>query len=257
MNSNQIRSKNLNIIKIDESNIKFRKRWDKDKRNTFKMLSGKMKRGTVDEYYNLDVPDKTGRVLAKGFEEEAILKSNESHNAIKMFYSRKNNYFKRKKTFLGKNIGIKIFVIIILLLSIPKGQIIFNKNSSTPKIFWNNINYTKVHIALNIDNKYIYPSIVFMTSLLENRNYNTFYEMYILISPGLKVDYKDKVNALINKYGDKVLNVSYINMGNDFNGALSGPYISTAAYYRIALPSLLPNNIEKIIYCDADVLVYI
>lgn len=256
MNRYQSISKHLNIIKNDETNLKYKKRGSKDKRNKFETLFRKMNRRTIDEYNISEIPNKTGRVFSKGFEEDiTTLKSNENHNVNKRFYSRKNKYFKRKSTFFGKNIGIKVFVFIILLLSILKGQILFNKIYSIYKIFWNNINYTKVHIALNIDNKYIYPSIVFMTSLLENRNYNTFYDMYILISPDLTTDYKDKVNILINKYGDKVLNISYINMGNDFDGALSGPYISTAAYYRIALPSLLPS-IEKIIYCDADVLAF-
>ena len=42
-------------------------------------------------------------------------------------------------------------------------------------------------------------------------------------------------------------------MGDQFKGATSGRYISTAAYYRIALPSLLPD-VDKIIYRDSDVI---
>jgi len=42
-------------------------------------------------------------------------------------------------------------------------------------------------------------------------------------------------------------------MGDQFKGATSGKYISTAAYYRIALPSLLPD-VDKIIYTDSDVI---
>ena len=258
MNTNKKRSNHLNISKARESILKYKKKEFKDKGNIFKKLFGKIKRENADKYYNLDASNKTGRVLAKGFEEDIIkLKSNEKHYVNKRFYSRKDKYFKRTTKFFDKNIGIKflkILVFIILLLSNPKGGILFNKNFSIYKKFWN-IDYNKVHIALNIDNKYIYPSIVFMTSLLENRNYNTFYNIYILYSPDLKKDYKDKVNTLIKKYGDKALNISYINMRIDFSEALTGQYISTAAYYRIALPTLLPS-IEKIIYCDADILAF-
>ena len=66
-------------------------------------------------------------------------------------------------------------------------------------------------------------------------------------------EYKNKYNTLINKYGKTSINISYIDMKNDFVEALSGPYISTAAYYRIALSSLLPN-LDRIIYCDSDVI---
>ena len=42
-------------------------------------------------------------------------------------------------------------------------------------------------------------------------------------------------------------------MGNQFTGATSGKYISTAAYYRISLPSLLPY-IDKCIYMDTNIM---
>jgi len=42
-------------------------------------------------------------------------------------------------------------------------------------------------------------------------------------------------------------------MKNAFKGAITGSHISTAAYYRIALPSLLPE-VDRIIYSDTDVI---
>ena len=42
-------------------------------------------------------------------------------------------------------------------------------------------------------------------------------------------------------------------MKDDFRGAITGTHISTAAYYRIALPSLLPNE-DRIIYTDTGVI---
>jgi hypothetical protein len=35
-----------------------------------------------------------------------------------------------------------------------------------------------VHVALNIDNNYIYPTIVFLTSLFENRKATTLYDFW-------------------------------------------------------------------------------
>ena len=115
----------------------------------------------------------------------------------------------------------------------------------------NKFNY--IHIALTIDNKYIYPLLVFLTSLFDSRANTTFYIIHIMTSKNLRPEYFTKINSLIEKQGKDISNVTYYNMGDDFKGAITGTHISTAAYYRIALPSLLPY-VDKIIYTDTDVL---
>ena len=113
-------------------------------------------------------------------------------------------------------------------------------------------NYNTVHIALNIDNKFIYPCLVFLTSLFENRKPTTIYDITILTCENMIENYISKIISLKDKYGDKFIKIIFINMKNDFEEALTGIYISTTAYYRIALPSLLPK-IDRIIYTDVDV----
>ena len=115
----------------------------------------------------------------------------------------------------------------------------------------NKFNY--IHIALTIDNKYIYPLLVFLTSLFDSRANTTFYIIHIMTSKNLRPEYFTKINSLMEKQGKNISNVTYYNMGDDFKGAITGTHISTAAYYRIALPSLLPY-VDKIIYTDTDVL---
>ena len=121
----------------------------------------------------------------------------------------------------------------------------------------NNIENEKIsnyiNIGINIDNKYIYPCIVFLTSLLNNRAKSTFYIIHILTNTSLRNDTYNKVNEVIKQFGKNFCNVSYYDMGEQFKGATSGEYISTAAYYRISLPSLL-HNVDKLIYCDTDVI---
>ena len=112
---------------------------------------------------------------------------------------------------------------------------------------------TDIQIGINIDNKYIYPCLVFLTSLLENRGPTTIYNIHILTGDSINKDYVNKINSLIKKYGKDYLKIKYYNMKDDFKGAITGSHISTAAYYRIALPSLLPN-VDKIIYSDTDVI---
>jgi lipopolysaccharide biosynthesis glycosyltransferase len=118
------------------------------------------------------------------------------------------------------------------------------------------IDYSKkhvIHIALNIDNKYLYPTIVFLTSLLENRLPTTIYDVHILTSQYFNSDYITKIKTLIDKYGKEFVKMEFINMKDAFKEAITGTHISTVAYYRIALPSLLPN-VDRIIYTDTDVI---
>ena len=115
-------------------------------------------------------------------------------------------------------------------------------------------NFTNyIHLALNIDYKYLYPCIVFLTSLLYNQDKTTFYIIHILHGENIRKDAYDRINSTILKLGKNSSNVTFYNMGGQFRGATSGRYISTAAYYRISLPSLLPN-VDRIIYTDSDVI---
>jgi lipopolysaccharide biosynthesis glycosyltransferase len=110
-----------------------------------------------------------------------------------------------------------------------------------------------IHIALNIDNKFIYPCIVFLTSLLDNRKNSTIYHIHILTSKDFSQDNIDKINTLINKFGKDFLKINFINMHNSFEGANTDIYISTTSYYRIRLPSLL-SDIDRVLYIDTDVI---
>ena len=113
--------------------------------------------------------------------------------------------------------------------------------------------YRTVHIAINIDNKYFYPCLVFLTSLLDNRNDSTFYKIHILKGNSIYYIHQEKISELVKNFGKRHVKIFYYDMENDFKGATHGYYISIADYYRIALPSLLPT-VDKIIYIDTDVI---
>ena len=110
-----------------------------------------------------------------------------------------------------------------------------------------------IHIAINIDDKYFYPCLVFLTSLLDNRENSTYYRIYILKGNSINKIHYNKIDKLVKKFGKRHINICYYDLENEFKGATNGPHISIADYYRIALPSLLPN-LDKIIYIDTDVI---
>jgi lipopolysaccharide biosynthesis glycosyltransferase len=133
-----------------------------------------------------------------------------------------------------------------------------NKNENN-NLLNDDYNYKNVErnniipLAINIDMAYCLQAIVFLTSLLENIGPNTKYEVYIMIPDLFDDKSKIRINSLMEKYGKEKIEIQYINMKNSFKTAVTGDHISTTAYYRLLLPSMLPN-IDKIIYSDCDVI---
>ena len=108
----------------------------------------------------------------------------------------------------------------------------------------------QIHIAISSDNKYIYPSIVFLTSLLDNRAESTYYIIHVLFNDYFSKHNINKIKTIVDNFGKNHSEVVFHNLGNDFRKATITIFgIST--YYRVALPSLLPN-VDRIIYIDGD-----
>ena len=109
-----------------------------------------------------------------------------------------------------------------------------------------------IHLSINIDDNYIYPSIVYLTSLLDNMKNSTFYTIHILSNNNLTNSSIDKINKVINKFGKSSVKLVYYNLEGYFKNVTTGR-ITVATYYKILLPSLLPN-IDKIIFTDGDMI---
>ena len=137
--------------------------------------------------------------------------------------------------FLVKNLIIILFLFIIFSRS---------RGKAVPK--------NKVHLSLNIDDKYLYPCIVYLTSLLDNKKNSTFYTLHILTNNNLSKNSTNKIDKVIKKFDDYSIELIYYNLEGNFKNATTG-YISVATYYKILLPSLLPN-IDKIIFTDGDMI---
>ena len=110
----------------------------------------------------------------------------------------------------------------------------------------------QIHIAISTDNRYVYPYIVSLTSLLDNRNESTFYIIHVLFDNNFSKNNMDKIKTVVDNFGKNRAEVVFHNIGDDFKKATL-IYIGRATYYRIALPSLLPD-VNRIIYFDGDTL---
>ena len=109
----------------------------------------------------------------------------------------------------------------------------------------------KIPIAYSLDNNYVYPTLVSLTSLIETKNYKTFYDIYLMISNNFTLKNKKKLKSIEQKYRRKC-SIKFINMTNLFTNLKKGPI---SQYYRLALHEKLPD-MDKIIYLDGDTLIF-
>ena len=167
----------------------------------------------------------------------------------KMKVIKRKKYIKNQFEKISSNFTFdKLFPIIIKLFFIILPIFILFLKIKRKNISNDIQNRNNIHLALNVDDKYIYPSIVFLTSLMDNRANSTFYTIHLLTNNNLTVNSTNKITRLVNKFGYNSIKLIYYNLEGYFKNATAG-YISVATYYKILLPSLLPN-VDKIIYSD-------
>jgi len=121
--------------------------------------------------------------------------------------------------------------------------------------YTNKLNHynNKVHILVNLNNKYIYPLIVSINSALKNSNKNKTTLIYhILCSSDLKKKYINKLKSLLYMFPTN-LEMIFYNMGNAFK-TFKNQKFSQVTYYRLISPIFIP--LKRIIYLDSDVIVF-
>ena len=112
----------------------------------------------------------------------------------------------------------------------------------------------RIACAYALDNAYVYPTLVAMTSLAENAGPKTFYNIYVMINQEFKEDNKNILKSVQTKHPGHC-EVIFINMGDKFKEADTNQKIPTAAYYRLELHNLLPN-VDRVIWMDGDTAVF-
>ena len=109
-----------------------------------------------------------------------------------------------------------------------------------------------MHVVMATDNNYVYPTVVAITSILENKKASTKLNFNILISGDLSYESKNEILSLETHY--KNCKNRLIDMGDSFKNARTRMHITTAAFYRLRLPSIL-KNVDKCLYLDGDLVV--
>ncbi len=111
-----------------------------------------------------------------------------------------------------------------------------------------------IPIAMALDDAFIYPTIVAITSIMENSNPKNKYDFYIMHPKEFKDINKLKLKSLEKKY-NYTCSINFINMGNQYQNLTvkRNEILSTPTYYRLSLSDLLPK-IDKIIWLDGDII---
>ena len=143
------------------------------------------------------------------------------------------------KSLINKFINIFLLLILLLLIISPSNNKLLNQ---------------KIGIAYGLDNKYTYPTLVSMISILENASRYTFYNFYLLVEKNLfKKENKIKFMNLEKKYEKCKVTIFELSNENLKNARVNR--YPMAAYYRLLLAELIPD-INRIIYLDGDTIIF-
>ncbi len=74
-----------------------------------------------------------------------------------------------------------------------------------------------ISVAMGLDNNYLYPTIVSIISVMENKNEKTLYDFYVMHTPEFEERNKTKLLSLREKYENS--DISLIDMGESFKNA--------------------------------------
>ena len=113
-----------------------------------------------------------------------------------------------------------------------------------------------INVAFTIDNNYPIFTMLVINSILRNNTSNSDYTFYV-IENNLTAKNKLKMQKYVNKRNQTVefinVDTSIIDEGNWFFWFSNR--ITSIAMARILIPDILPKQVQKVIYMDADPLV--
>lgn len=117
--------------------------------------------------------------------------------------------------------------------------------------------FAQVNIAYTIDNNYPIFTLLSINSILLNSEKDTKYRFYI-IENNLTTKNKEKMKEFVEKRNQKIffinINQPIINEGNIYTYK-SCNHVTSIGLARIYLEKLLPQDVDKVIYLDADTLI--
>jgi lipopolysaccharide biosynthesis glycosyltransferase len=150
--------------------------------------------------------------------------------------------FKRQSIyyFVIKNNLFKVFLLFFIIINILSLIFIIENKSY-------------INVAYAFDKNYHYITHISMKSIMISQNKGTYIIFHILVS-NISIFQKNIIDRINIEH--KNCKIKYYQMRNKFkNFKISNSIWSTANFYRIILPELLPKE-KKLLFLDTDTLIY-
>lgn len=111
-----------------------------------------------------------------------------------------------------------------------------------------------IPVAFATDEGYLYPTAIAIASMLERAYPTTTYEIYVLVNAAFSEASRQLLVEICERSGHND-SIKFIVPDDRYDEAeLFISHITTATYYRLSLPSLLPN-VDRCLYLDSDIVV--
>lgn len=113
-----------------------------------------------------------------------------------------------------------------------------------------------IHVVCCADHNYVMPCGVMLKSLLVNNSECNIHIHLITDSTFIEKD-KNSICKIVQQEHHKKLSIYNTDSieFTDFPQLGTHTHISKAAYYRLFMPTILPKELEKVLYLDVDVIV--
>lgn len=109
-----------------------------------------------------------------------------------------------------------------------------------------------IHVVASADNQYAQHLGAMLISLLEHAS-NTVCIKFYIIDGGITEDNKQKLEKVATNYGALIHFIEAPEENDEY--FITSRHITVAAYYRILISDLIPEDIDKVLYLDCDLII--
>jgi len=111
----------------------------------------------------------------------------------------------------------------------------------------------KIHIVTAANDLYVRHMAVMLNSLLTNKTSRNRVRIHVIDGGTISAENKEKLVKSVARFDQKI---RFIPFDNELlHGIKITERFGREAYYRIFIPKLLPESINKVIYLDSDLIV--
>ena len=111
----------------------------------------------------------------------------------------------------------------------------------------------KIHVALAFDQNFIVPFYVLITSIFQNNKENNI--VFHAIAAGVDNREREKITRFVQANQSQIFFYELDKANVDALVLPDNVHFSAATYYRLFFPSLVPQEIKKLLYIDTDTVV--